>query len=77
MVAPEMLVVREGTMMPDTLKPVAKAVAAFLAPFVVAIAVWLSGKLGTPINVDLDAATAGIVAIVGAAWVYFTRNRQA
>jgi hypothetical protein len=63
--------------MPDTLKPVAKAVAAFLAPIILALVAAAGERIGIELPVDVGVVETLIVSAISAAAVYATRNRPA
>jgi hypothetical protein len=62
--------------MPDTLKPVAKAVAAFLAPIILALVAAAGERVGIDLPVDVGVVETLIVSAISAAAVYLTRNQQ-
>lgn len=53
----------------------AKAVAAFVAPWVVAVALWAAVQLGVDLPAELTYADTVTFAVVGALLVFVTRNR--
>ena len=59
----------------DHLKPVAKAVAAFLLPFVAALAVWVTEQTGVDVAVDVGTVEAVVFAVLSAVAVYYVPNR--
>jgi hypothetical protein len=62
--------------LPDALKPYAKAVAAFLVPFILAGIAWLTERAGVDVPVDPTLVETGVTAAVGAFFVWLLRNRQ-
>lgn len=60
--------------MTDTLKPVAKAIAGFLAPIVLALLAALLEWIGLDIPVDPSLVETLTVSVVSAVLVYLTRN---
>jgi hypothetical protein len=63
--------------MPDSLKPVAKAVAAFLAPIVLALVVKGLDAIGADLNVEVGAVETIITSILTTVAVYATSNKPA
>lgn len=61
--------------MPDSLKPIAKAVVAFLVPIVVALVAKALDRAGVDVPVDPGAVETIVTAAVTAVAVWATRNR--
>lgn len=64
-------------MLPAALKPIAKAVAGVVTPFVIAGVAKLCEKAGIDVPVDPDLVETTVIAIVTGIAVWFTRNRPA
>jgi len=59
----------------------AKAVAMFVAPFVLIVAGWLVNNLGLdlavpPVDETVTWITAALVAVINAVWTYYQRNHS-
>jgi hypothetical protein len=59
----------------DYIAPVAKAVAAFVTPLIVAALLWLVDRTGADYPINPDAINVGVTAIVTAIAVWAVRNR--
>lgn len=62
--------------MPDALKPIAKAIVAFLVPITVALAAKLLDQAGVDVPVDPGVVETLVTSAVTAIAVWATRNRQ-
>jgi hypothetical protein len=62
--------------MPESLKPIAKAVAAFLAPFVISAALWAANWIGIEVAPDPVWVESTLTALLSTLWVYFARNTE-
>lgn len=63
-------------MLPDTLKPIAKAVAAFLVPIILALLAKAIEAAGIDVKVDPGLVETLVTAAVTAIAVWATRNRR-
>lgn len=62
--------------MPDALKPVAKAIAAFLVPIIVAVVARVLDNAGVDVPVDPGVVETLVMSALTAIAVWATRNRQ-
>jgi hypothetical protein len=62
--------------MPVSLQPVAKAVAALLAPLVVSAALWALSAIGVEATPDPVWIESAIISTISAIWVYVQRNTE-